>query len=82
MSRPWRIEYDGALHHLLSPGNERNDIFIDDKDRSGLKNQQIGELFGLSYSGVSHAVKSIKSKFAKKRRLHTKFDRLNSLFKL
>ena len=35
MSRPWRIEYEGALYHLLSRGNERNDIFIDDKDRSG-----------------------------------------------
>ena len=33
MSRPWRIEYEVALYHLLSRGNEPNDIFIDDKDR-------------------------------------------------
>ena len=32
MSRPWRIEYEGALYHLLSHGNERSDIFINDKD--------------------------------------------------
>jgi REP-associated tyrosine transposase len=47
-----------------------------------LKNEQIGELFGLSYSGVSHAVKSIKSKLKKDRQLQMKFDQLNSLFKL
>lgn len=34
MSRPWRIEYEGALYHLLSRGNERSDIFKSDKDRS------------------------------------------------
>ena len=32
MSRPWRIEYEGALYHLLSRGNERRDIFMNDKD--------------------------------------------------
>jgi REP element-mobilizing transposase RayT len=33
MGRPWRIEYPGALYHVLSRGNERRDIFFDDKDR-------------------------------------------------
>jgi REP element-mobilizing transposase RayT len=47
-----------------------------------LNNEKIGELFGLSYSGVSHAVKSIKPKLAKDRQLQRKLDRLNSLFKL
>jgi len=75
MSRPWRIEYEGALYHLLSRGNERSDIFIE-------QNEYISCLFGLSYSGVSHAVKSIKPKLAKNRKLQTKFDQLNSLFKL
>ena len=44
MSRPWRIEYEGALYHLLSRGNERSDIFIE-------QNEYISCLFGLSYSG-------------------------------
>ena len=47
-----------------------------------LKNEKIGSLFGLSYSGVSHAVKSAKLKLAKSRKLQTEFDQLNSLFKL
>lgn len=34
MSRAWRIEYEGALYHILSRGNERSDIFKDDQDRS------------------------------------------------
>jgi len=47
-----------------------------------LKNEKIGSLFGLSYSGVSHAVNSTKLEPAKSRKLQTKFDKLNSLFKL
>ena len=33
MSRAWRIEYEGALYHLLSRGNAGNDIFVDERDR-------------------------------------------------
>jgi putative transposase len=33
MTRAWRIEYEGALYHVLSRGNERRDIVFDDKDR-------------------------------------------------
>ena len=33
MSRPWRIEFDGALYHVLSRGNEQQNIFSDDADR-------------------------------------------------
>ena len=47
-----------------------------------LKNKKIGSLFGLSYSGVSHAVKSAKLVLAKSRPLQAKFDQLNSQFKL
>ena len=30
-----RIEYRGALYHLLSRANERSDIFFDEVDRNG-----------------------------------------------
>ena len=33
MGRAWRIEYEGGLYHVLSCGNERKDIFRDDRDR-------------------------------------------------
>jgi REP element-mobilizing transposase RayT len=33
MSRPLRIEYSGALYHVIARGNERRAIFRDDVDR-------------------------------------------------
>ena len=33
MARPLRIEYDGALYHVTSRGNERKPIFRDNADR-------------------------------------------------
>jgi putative transposase len=33
MGRAWRVEYAGGLYHVLSRGNERRDIFYDDRDR-------------------------------------------------
>ncbi len=33
MSRAWRIEFDGALYHVLSRGNEQREIFSSDEDR-------------------------------------------------
>lgn len=43
MARPWRIEFEGAYYHVLSRGNERKDIFYDDKDR-GLFIDTLGEV--------------------------------------
>jgi putative transposase len=33
MARPLRIEFAGALYHLTSRGDRREDIFLDDADR-------------------------------------------------
>jgi adenine specific DNA methylase Mod len=33
MGRAWRIECEGALYHVMSRGNQGNDIFLDDSDR-------------------------------------------------
>ena len=33
MAREWRIEYEGALYHVLSRGNEWRNIEDDDDDR-------------------------------------------------
>jgi len=33
MARPMRIEYDGAVYHVTSRGNERKTIYRDDEDR-------------------------------------------------
>jgi len=33
MARPLRLEFDGAIYHLTSRGNAREDIFDEDGDR-------------------------------------------------
>ena len=33
MARPLRIEFAGALYHLTSRGDRREDIYLDDSDR-------------------------------------------------
>lgn len=33
MARPLRIEFPGALYHVTSRGNHRQDIFVDEEDR-------------------------------------------------
>ncbi len=35
MARPLRIEYEGALYHVLSRGNNQQNIFLADSDRQG-----------------------------------------------
>ena len=47
MARPLRIEYDGALYHVTSRGNDRKAIFKDDSDRSLFLNTfaQVSERF-------------------------------------
>ncbi len=34
MAKPLRLEYAGALYHVTSRGNVREEIFLDDKDRA------------------------------------------------
>ena len=34
MGRAWRIEYEGALYHLMSRGNDGQHIYLNDDDRN------------------------------------------------
>ena len=33
MRRELRIEYSGAIYHVINRGDQRDDIFLDDQDR-------------------------------------------------
>jgi len=35
MARPLRIEFPGALYHITSRGNAKQNIFFDEKDFTG-----------------------------------------------
>ena len=50
MSRPLRIEFPGALYHVTSRDDRREDIFVDDMDRARLLAVMA---LGLSTLGVS-----------------------------
>lgn len=51
MARPLRLEFPGALYHVISRGNERTPIFADDFDRTGfldlLSSVVVKEMFQL-----------------------------------
>ena len=38
MARPLRIEYPGAVYHVTSRGNARNNIYENDQDRKAFLN--------------------------------------------
>ena len=33
MSRPLRVQFEGAVYHVTARGNERREVFRDDEDR-------------------------------------------------
>jgi hypothetical protein len=47
-----------------------------------LTNVQVGNIFSLTYSAISHSVKVAKKKMRSDKRLRAKFEFLNSKFKL
>jgi REP element-mobilizing transposase RayT len=53
MARPLRIEYPGAVYHVTSRGNARNDIFLDDEDRKSFLSI-LGAVVG-RYQWLCHA---------------------------
>ena len=50
MARAWRIEYEGALYHVLSRGNERRNIVVDNKDR----NLFLGKIWGTMLNKLTY----------------------------
>ena len=53
MARPLRIEYEGALYHVTSRGNDRGPIFFTDTDREAFL-ELLGEV-GERYEWMCHA---------------------------
>src|SRR6266540_1458501 len=52
MARPLRIEFPGAMYHVIVRGNERKAVFRDDADREDYLRRLAG--YG-GREGVSHA---------------------------
>ncbi len=91
MARPLRIQYPGAVYyHVMTRGNNRQDIFLADEDRntlivrqmamelcyrySPLNQREIGSMFGVDYSTVSQNRSGIKKKLQNDTQLKKQFD--------
>jgi hypothetical protein len=85
MERPWRIQYEGALYHILFRGNDRGEIVVDDRDllihliwqTGALTNQEIGRYFGLSYLPVSRRAHIVESRLQQDEKFREKYDTVN-----
>ena len=53
MARPLRIEFSGALYHVTSRGDGREDIYLDEEDRE-LYQTVLGEVCDVSTLLVSN----------------------------
>ena len=63
---------------MLSRGNERKDIFHDDRNlpvylTCTLTNDETGRLFGMTYSAVSHILSSMRTRIQKDSDLRVKY---------
>ncbi len=49
MARPWRIQFEDAIYHITVRGNNRQDIFLDDADRTFFLDllKRVSHRFGL-----------------------------------
>ena len=70
MGRPIRIQYPGALYHIISRENERNKIFLNDAELIG----------GIHYSTVSKVSAWLRAEMVKDKELSKLTNRLDSHF--
>ncbi len=51
MARKPRIDYPGALYHVILRGNQKQKVFLDDKDRLDYLNrlQRYGERYNVEF---------------------------------
>jgi len=68
---------------LSGAAKEKRDLLLYFIWQAGyLRNEQIGNLFGISYSAVSHIVRSFKAKLKIDQKLRAKLGQINSLYRL
>jgi hypothetical protein len=57
MARRIRVQFAGAVYHVMARGNERREIFRDDKDRQRFLETLGGPVMGSSLSIIQSKVK-------------------------
>ena len=75
-------EYGGG-HRIRGQAKEERDLLIYALWEMGLfKNEEIGQLFGVSYSAVSHIAKGVKDLTTRDPLVRSRVSRINSQFKM
>jgi hypothetical protein len=70
-------------HRVRGEAKEDRDLVVYALWKMGLfRNEQIGQLFGTSYSAVSHIVRDVKELIKKDSRVRSKATEINSQFKM
>ena len=86
MARQWRIEYEGALYHVLSrtiSSLRPTDRICQDLllyllwETGHYKGSEIGEVFGLRYSSVSRRGHMVRARLERDRVFKGKYENLN-----
>ena len=72
MARPWRIQYEGAIYHIMS----RDVGMYILKMYTGLKNKAIGEIFGVSLSAVNKAALRVSIQRRKQKGLGERIEKI------
>ena len=62
-SCPWRIEYEGALYHVFSRGNNQQNIFLTDDDRYLFLDTigQMSERYEINFTKYFYEFKPLRS---------------------
>ena len=85
VSKILQVDPDRFVHSKRLQGKDKQnrDFILYMIWRTGrLTNAEIGKLFGMSYSAVSHSVKGFKELLSQDKKVKHRFDRFNSQFKL
>jgi len=77
------VERYRTAPRVYGEDKERRDLAVYLLWKTGLlTNEKIGQLFGFSYSSVSHIVKTVQARIKKDRKFSEKLNRINSQFKM
>lgn len=77
------LDHFRQVPRITKAKRDDRDLLVYSVWKTGLlTNEKIGRLFGMTYSSISHIVKTVKLRMVEERDLKEKFSRIYSLFKI
>jgi hypothetical protein len=63
MERPLRLEFSGALYHVTSRGDRREDVFLSDEDRNQIRHPNRDHAIAQAYLSGAYTMAEIGRHF-------------------